>query len=145
MKEIAKFNIGSRYFFNKINNFESKDNDILILMDNWTLTKTNVLNLKDKQGNDIFFYKNMNKEDFINDTIKSNVPMKCGKFLIKEFNEYIGFTIDDLKKLDFIFKKMDSKHIYEKYIYEYFIHNNCFELTNEQLKKCFEIYKNNKK
>ena len=141
MKEIARFKIGSRYFFENFDDYVLKDKDILVIMDNWKLTRTNVLNLKDKNGNDVFFYKDMNKDEFIKDTLESGVPMRCGKFLIKEFNEYIGFTIDDLKKLDEMFQKMDEKHIYEKYIYECFIKNDKFELNSEQLAKSFDIYK----
>jgi len=144
MKEIASFNIGSKHFFENIEGYVQKDNDILVIMDDWKPTSTNVLNLKDKKGNDIFFYKNMCKEDFINDTLQSGVPMRCGKFLVKEFNEYIGFTIDDLKKLDKMFKQMDKKHSYEKHIYECFIKNNCFELEKKQLYECYEIYQNSR-
>ena len=142
MKEIARFTIGSKYFFGKFEDYKSKDNDILILMDNWKLEKTNVLNLKDKKGNDVFFYKNMPKEDFIKDTLDSNVPMRCGKFLVREFNEYIGFDIEDLKKLEKMFSQMDEKHLYEKLIYKYYIENNKFELDEKQLS---EVYKNYQK
>ena len=144
MKEKIKFNIGSRYFFENLEGYVSKDKDILVIMDRWPIYKTKVLNLKDKEGNDIFFYKDMSKEDFIRDTISSNVPMRVGKFLIKEFNEYIGFTIEDLKRLESIFNKLDKKHEYEKYIYKYYIDNNSFSLSEKQLLKCYDIYKNNK-
>lgn len=141
MKQLKRFNIGSSYFFGNMSDYISKDKDILIIMDEWKIKDTNVLNLKDKNKNDVFFYKNLNKEDFIEDTLESNVPMRCGKFLIKEFCEYIGFTIDDLKKLDVLFNKMDKKHLYEKQIYEYFILNNKFEMSTEQIMDCYKIYK----
>ena len=140
MKEIARFKMGSSYFFSGFKEYKQKDNDILLIMDKWNLPKTNVLNLKDVNGDDVFFYKNMSKEDFIQDSIKSNVPMKCGKFLIKEFNEFINFTIDDLKKIEYMFHNMDEKHKYEEKIANYFIQNNSFELTDEQLKNCFVEY-----
>ena len=123
----------------------TKDKDILVIMDEWKLKKTNVLNLKDKNGNDVFFFKNMTKEEFIKDTLESNVPMRCGKFLIKEFSEYIGLTIQDLKKLESMFNNMDDKHQYEKQIYDYFILNNKFELTEEQLNYCYDVYKKERK
>lgn len=141
MKQIMKFKIGSRYFFEHMDDYVSNDNDWLYIMDEWNINGTNVLNIKDKKGNDCFFYKNMSKEDFINDTLESNVPMRCGKFLVKEFNEYINFTIDDLKKLDIMFKKMDEKHLYEKHIYDCYIKNGKFELTETQLNESFDIYK----
>lgn len=142
MKEIARFNMGSKYFFDKMDEYVSKDNDILVIMDDWKLTKTNVLNLKDKKkGLDVFFYKNMSKDEFIEDTLESNVPMRCGKFLIKEFCDYIGFNIEDLEKLDSVFENMDQKHIYEVYIYNCFLDNGKFELTDQQRKEAYEIYK----
>lgn len=144
MKEKIKFDMGSRYFFENMKDYVPKDKDILVIMDNWKIPTTNVLNLKDKNGDDIFFYKDMTKDEFIKDTLESNVPMRAGKFLIKEFNEYLGFTIEDLKQLHNVFQNMDKKHIYEKYIYDFYIQNNKFELTKKQLNKCFKIYLENK-
>jgi hypothetical protein len=67
--------------------------------------------------------------------------MKVGKFLIPEFVEYISFKIEELKQFEEIFDKLDDKHKYEKKIFEYYIQNNDFKLTNEQLKDVYEEYK----
>ena len=37
MREIARFKIGSKYFFEHLDGYESKDNDVLILMDDWKI------------------------------------------------------------------------------------------------------------
>lgn len=145
MKEKISFKIGSRYFFENFDDFVLKDIDTLVIIDDWCVKRTNVLNLKDKNGNDIFFYRDMTKDEFIKNTIESKVPMRCGKFLIKEFNEYIGFTIEDLKKLETMFREMDEKHKYETYIYDCFIKNNNFELNEEQLLNAYNIYKEKRK
>lgn len=63
------------------------------------------------------------------------------KFLIPEFNEYINFTIDDLKSILHIFENMDSKHSYEKIIAESYIENNGFFLTDKQRRKAYAEYK----
>ena len=144
MKELKRFKIGSQYFFDKFDDYETKDNDILIIMDKWVIKKTNILNLKDKEKNDVFFCKNMSKDEFIKYTLKENIPMQCGKFLIKEFNEYLGITIDDLKLLEDLIYNMDDRHIYEIYIYECYLNNNKFELTEEQLLNAYDIYKSTK-
>ena len=144
MKDKIKFEIGSKYFFRNLPGYVSKDTDILVIMDSWMIGRTNVLNMK-RDGEDIFFYKDMNKEEFINDTLNSKVPMRVGKFLNKEFNEYLGFTIDDLKVFNELFNELDKEHLYEKRIYEYYIENNKFELTEEQLLDCYKVYKENKK
>lgn len=140
MKPIKQFIIGSKYFFDTYSDYVAKDIDELCIMDTFSPKETNVLNMKIK-GKDVFFYRNMNKNGFIKDTIESNVPMRVGKFLIPEFCEFIGFTVDDLKTFDAIFNKMDDKHKYEKIIYESYLENNDFTLTDEQRLKAYNEYK----
>ena len=140
MKTIKKFDIGSRVFFNNFDDYVTKDIDELHIMDSWIVKGTNVLNLNDN-GLDIFYFKNMSKEEFINDTLQCETSMRVGKFLVPEFVEYINFTIDDLKKLEIQFNKIDDKHKYEKIIYDAYIKNNEFKLTEEQLKAAYKEYK----
>lgn len=56
--------------------------------------------------------------------------MQLGKFLVPTFIEAIGFTIDDLKKLQPLLDNLDDKHKYEKVIYNTYIQNNDFTLTD---------------
>jgi hypothetical protein len=56
--------------------------------------------------------------------------MVIGKFLIPEFNELINFTIDDLPRLEPLLNRLDDKHKYEKIIYDSYIENNAFVLTD---------------
>ena len=139
MKAIKTFNIGSSVFFKECDGYVEKDKDELQIMDTF-LPKVNVLNLKDK-GKDIFFWRNMDKEGFITDTLTSGVPMRAGKFLVKEFAEHLDMTIEDLKRLEPMFKKMDDKHTYEKIIYNAYIKNNGFYLTDEQRAEAYKEYK----
>ena len=67
--------------------------------------------------------------------------MRVGKFLVPEFAEYIGLTIDDLKKLDSMFEELDEKHQYEVLIYNSYIDNNGFFLTDEQRDEAYRVYK----
>lgn len=71
--------------------------------------------------------------------------MQLGKFLIPTFIEAIGFTIEDLKKLQPLADNLDDKHKYEKVIYDSYIQNNDFILTDEQLQKAYLEYKHNKR
>ena len=107
MKVIYKFEIGSKYFFKDFDDFNTKDNDVLCIVDHFINTRkpTNVLNFRLK-GEDVFFFRNMDKEEFIYDTLESNVPMRAGKFLIPEFCQHIGFTIDDLQRLQGVFENI---------------------------------------
>ena len=67
--------------------------------------------------------------------------MVVGKFLIPEFNKKIGFTIDDLPKIKPLIDRLDEKHIYEKIIYESYLENNSFTLTEDQRLKAYKKYK----
>lgn len=140
MKPMLEFKIGSSVFFSDYEDYIAKDNDKLCIMDNFPIKDTNVLNLK-QNGDDVFFYKNMSKDEFIKDTIDSKVPMRVGKFLSPEFCKYIGFEISDYAKLNEVFNNLDDRHQYEKIIRDAYIENNSFTLTDEQRLKAYEEYK----
>ena len=133
------FKMGSSYFFDKFPDYKVKDLDELNIMDIF-VNSTNSLILR-KGITDIFFYRDMNKDDFIDDTLGTDLKMKAGKFLIKEFTDYIGFTIEDLKMMGPLFESIDEKHSYEKIIYDSYIKNNGFYLTDEQLNAAYVEYK----
>lgn len=145
MESKNKFTIGSNYFFkDKFEDFESKDIDELVILDRpLNIADKSIKVLNAKMGDkDVFFYWPMNKDEFIKHTLDSEVAMKAGKFLVKEFaKDFLGMTIDDLKKLEEMFQNIDDKHTYEKYIYKSYIENNDWVMTEEQLNKAYEIYK----
>ena len=132
--------IGSQVFFKNMPNYVSKDVDEMAIQDKWLPRGINVLNFK-KDKKDVFLWSPLTKEQFIEDTLKCKVPMRVGKFIVPEFCEYIGFEIKDYDKLLPIFNKLDDKHKYEKIIMESYIENNSFTLTEDQLNKAYEIYK----
>jgi hypothetical protein len=82
----------------------------------------------------------MSVAEFIDITLKTECPMEAGKFLVKEVAYIIGMKIEDLKQLRPVFEKMDPKHEYEKIIFESYIQNNDFILTENQKLKAFESY-----
>lgn len=138
MKNIAKFKVGSNAFFKDIEGFVSHDCDILYIMDEWDLNGFSMF-IK-KKDTDMFLYPNKGLE-LIDDCIKQNDPITAGKFLVPEFCEYIGATINDIKRLEHLFLSLDNKHKYETYIYKCYVDNNGFWLTKTQLRNAFEIYK----
>jgi len=141
MKPILTYKIGSSYFFKNYEDYLQKDNDELCIMDRFPdFIKTNVLNMK-KDGDDIFFYRDMGKDEFLKETLESGVPMKVGKFLIPEFSEHLGITIEDLRILESLFDSLDDKHSYEKIIYNAYLENGGFWLTKEQLDAAYSDYK----
>ncbi len=131
--------IGSRYFFDKMEGFSSKDIDILELVDN-PLTFKISYQLSGK-GKCIFKWKRMTPKEFISISLKRNCPMELGKFLVSEFCKEIGFTINDLKQLQILRDALDDKHKYEAVIFDAYIENNDFYLTEEQLQKAYNEYK----
>ena len=132
--------MGSSYFFKDFEDYKQKDADELCIMDRFPFPNTNVLNLK-KDGKDVFFFRDMDKDGFINDTISSKVPMRVGKFLVREFAEHLGMTTDDLNRLDPLFQNLDDKHSYERIIYESYLKNGDFFLTDDQLREAYGEYK----
>lgn len=139
MKPIKKFTVGSKAFFDGMQGYRPHDVDILCIMDVWNIENTNILNMK-LNGEDVFFTKNMSKEEFIQNAFEES-PMRIGKFMVPEFAEYIGFTIPDLKRLKPILNKMDDKHKYYVVIYNAYLKNNAFKLTKEQRQIAFDAYK----
>lgn len=130
--------VGSNAFFRSIDGFVSKDIDILELIDKPIGFK--IFRQIKFPNKCVFQWKRMSPQEFIDVTIKNNTPMEVGKFLVPEFNNEIGFTIDDLKQLDLLINKLDDKHLYEKIIYDSYIENNQFVLTDVQLQKAYEEY-----
>ncbi len=132
--------IGSSVFFGNMSDYVAKDIDEMIIQDKWLPKGIPVLNMK-RGGRDIFFWSPLSKEEFIKNTFDCGVPMRVGKFLVKEFADYIGLTIEDLKRLEPLFNQLDDKHKYEKIIYDAYVENNSFTLTEEQRKNAYNEYK----
>lgn len=130
--------VGSNVFFKGINEFKSKDIDILELVDNPIGFKNQrQFKFKDKC---VFQWRRMSVNEFISVTLSNNVPMEVGKFLVPEFIEIMNITLDDLKKLQPLVDNLDDHHKYEKVIYDSYIANNDFILTDEQLNEAYKMY-----
>lgn len=143
MEKNIKFIVGSHAFFSKIEDFKSKDIDIMIIMDNPPLNKKYTHKIIGEK--DYFIYKNMTKMEFIDFFIHTNLNMTAACFLIPDVVKHLGVTITDLDMLQNVFYHMDKKHLYIKMIYDYYRKNNGFFLTSEQLKNVYEEYKSKRK
>lgn len=130
--------MGSNYFFRCYKDFKPHDIDYIDVVETNEFKEKRVIR---GQGKDYFYLKRKPKEQLIQDALKSELSMVVGKFLIPEFNEKIGFTIDDLPKVKPLIDKLDEKHAYEKIIYEAYLENGSFALTEEQRLKAYEKYK----
>ena len=130
--------VGSNVFFKDIEGFTSKDIDILEFVDNPTDFK-NVRQFK-FPNKCVFKWSKMPIDELIDITLFRNFPMEIGKFLVPEFIKEFKLSIDDLKRLEPIITKLDDKHKYEEVIYNAYLENNDFALTDKQRQKAYSVY-----
>ena len=140
MKPIKTFTIGSSAFFSGMPGYSPKDIDELNIVDTFPF-EGNSIHVKNLHGKDVFFFRDMDKEGFMQDTRKSGLSMVVGKFIVPEFANYLGLTIDELKGMSDLFDNLDEKHSYEKIIYDAYIENGGFFLNDKQREKSFNKYK----
>jgi hypothetical protein len=135
---IKKFTIGSQYFFSCYQDFKSKDLDELELVET---TDFQFMRQLTGRGKCLFQLKRQpNTEDYISYAL-SDMPMSVGKFLVPEFCETINFGIEDLHKVQSLIDSLDPKHKYEQIIFESYLENGSFYLTEEQRLKAYKSYK----
>lgn len=130
--------VGSNVFFKDIEGFTSKDIDILEFVNNPTDFK-NVRQFKFPHKC-VFQWRKMPIDELIDITLFRNFPMEIGKFLVPEFIKEFKLSIDDLKRLEPIIAKLDDKHKYEEVIYNAYLENNDFVLTDEQRQEAYRVY-----
>ena len=131
--------IGSKYFFSCYEDFEPHDTDELEIIETDEFKQMRQLT---GQGRCLFqMKKHSSKEDYIDWAIKSPVGMVIGKFLVPEFCDAIGFTVEDLPRVKVLIDRLDETHKYEEIIYNSYIENGSFTLTDEQRARAYSSYK----
>lgn len=135
--------IGSTYFFKDYPDFNSHDKDILIFTDynhDFTYYKEIYLN-----GTDIIYFVLKDKQTMITEALEFNLSIQFGKFLINDVINILDLTIEDLQLLQPLVDGLDDKHKYQKIIYNSYIENNGFYLTEEQRLQAYSSYKETRK
>ena len=136
---MAKMLMGSTYFFSCYDDFHGGD------IDEIEIIETNAFNYVRQltgRGKCLFQLKKQNsKDDYIDYALQSTTGMIVGKFLIPEFCEEIGMTIEDLPRLKPLIDYLDNKHKYEEIIFNSYIQNGAFFLTDEQRRAAYDSYK----
>lgn len=139
-KQKHRFKIGSRAFFEGMPDFSPSDTDEVEFEENPKLYK-NVMQFRARdKSRCLFKWRKMSADEFVEYTLDSKLPMEIGKFLVPEVAQYLDFTIKHLQQLSSVVNKLDKKHQYEKIIYNAYIENNAFYLTDEQRFKAYEEY-----
>ena len=113
--------VGSSYFFKSFEGFKSKDTDRVVLIEHPVGFKN--VRQTSGSGSCLFEWRKMTADEFVEYALTKGPAMQIGKFLVPEFCEEIGFTIEHLKKLEPLVEKLDVKHGYEKIIYNSYIKN----------------------
>lgn len=138
-----RFTIGSRAFFDGMEGFHPKDNDILILQDEPNGYK--FIKQLHTFGHCFFYCKRMNPNDYIEYMFSRGPAMQLGKFLVPDFVKEVGFTIEDLKSIAPLLNRLDKVHCYEKVIFNAYVVNGGFFLTDNQRMDAFKEYKKERK
>lgn len=132
-----RFKVGSTYFFGD----QGTDIDEVEFEEQPKLYR-NVMQFRaHDKSRCLFRWRKMTPDEFVEYTLHSKLPMEVGKFLIPEVCDYLGFTLDHLKKLEPVIRRLDARHSYEKIIFESYIENGDFVLTDEQRRSAFLVYK----
>lgn len=134
-----KMLIGSAYFFSCYDDFTSKDIDELQIIET---SEFNQMRQLTGRGRCLFqLKKHRSKQEYIDWALRAELGMVVGKFLVPEFCEEIGFTIEDLPQLRVLIDKLDDRHKYEEIIYNSYLTNGSFVLTDGQRGAAYESYK----
>lgn len=135
-----RFKVGSSYFFDRYAGFKAGDTDYVEFEEKPKLYKNVMQFRKSDKSLCLFKWRKMTADEFVEYTLRSKLPMELGKFLVPEVAEYLGFTIEHLKRLKPVAERLDEKHRYEKVIYDAYIQNNAFTLTDEQRLEAYQVY-----
>lgn len=130
--------MGSSYFFQKYSDFSSHDTDYIEIVGNADFPKKRSIR---GRGLDLIQLAARSMESILRDDINENLPMNVGKWLIPEFCRLVGFKFGDLPKLKQMIDALDEKHLYEKTIYESYLENGDFTLTEHQRLKAYNEYR----
>jgi hypothetical protein len=135
---------GSNAFFKGLKGFKPHDIDYVYLVNKEDVSYEYLYQLSKPGISCTFIVVKRPKEELIDYAINHCPPMAIARFLTVEFAEAIGFIIEDLPKLKVMKDNLDDKHKYLGIIYDSYLENKSFTLTNEQRMKAFEDYKNSR-
>lgn len=140
-----RFKVGSRAFFEGLEGFFPSDLDEVEFEENPRLYK-NFMQFRAKDGSRCLFkWRLMSADEFVDYTLQSKLPMEVGKFLVPEVAEFLGITIDHLKRLKPVIERLDSKHAYERVIYDAYITHNGFWLNEAERNLAYQEYINSRR
>ena len=133
-----KYLTGSSYFFSGYSGFVPRDFDYIEIVDNPDILDVELI--FDENKNVVHQYRRRPKLDIILDVIKVKGNTHVCSFLIPEFAKELGITIEDLPLIEKTIDEFPPKYRYYKIIYNSYIKNNSFTLTDEQRLAAYNCY-----
>lgn len=135
-----KFLTGSSAFFSCLADFKPKDYDWIVLDDApkgyhyYCQTST--------PGKCVFEWRDMGADALIDYALAHPRPaMQVIKFLTPDFAAHIGLTIGQLERLRPLVDALKKKHRYAAIIFDSYIKNGSFTLTDSQRMEAYQCYK----
>lgn len=135
---MTKILVGSRAFFGGVNGFKSDNRNFVKLV-----TNSAPLRIESKlsvHGNIIYRLLREPASVMVQKAIESGNGLLFGNFIVPAFAKEIGLSIDDLKKLQPLLSALNQKHSYQSVIYNYYLANGSFTLTDEQRAEAYSVY-----
>lgn len=130
---------GSRAFFEGLDGFAPHDTDKIIVTPRPHGFKyLRQTRLRDKC---IFEVADLPKQQLIDLALNGKTAMTLGRFLTPDYAQHLGLTTDDLRQLQPLVEKLDDRHQYAAIIFDAYLHNGTFTLTDEQRQAAFAAYK----
>lgn len=131
---------GSQAFFSGVAGFAAKDKDVLIPVNpedargfQWMRQTSN--------GSMCRLEVVMRpKEELLAHAVEVSQSLALGKFLTPAFAEAIGLGVNELSLLQPLRDNLDAKHAYQGIIYDAYIENGAFTLTDAQRQQAYEVY-----
>ena len=130
---------GSRAFFSGMEGFKPKDYDVIVIVNNkevpfkWMRQTSN-------GSVDVFEIVRHPKAKLISHAVEKAQPMAIARFLTPDFAKEIGLHPSDLPALRPMRENLDTKHEYLGVIYDAYVSNSSFELTDDQRQAAFDVY-----
>lgn len=138
--------VGSRAFFSNIEGFKAKDKDFVVFVERPKFF-AHAIEEPNRGGVCKFYWAVVPKEKFLKYAVrKSASRLEFGKFLVPEVAEFLQLTLEDLKALaERFLPALDKKHKYQEIIYNAYIENGSFTLTDEQRMNAYKVYQKARK
>lgn len=133
-----RFLVGSRAFFAGIGGFKSGNRNQLELLDNPNF-KQGVE--KNDRVTRVFKYTKEPAQTMIDRCLASGNPLQVGKFLVPDVAHAIGLQVQDIERLAPLIERLPDKHEWQEVVYNAYLANGTFTLTEEQRQEAYAAYK----